>query len=126
MRLALRPAVHQERETGMKLMIFCALASATLFAACGGDDGDDQPPSCQQAFTHYYESGCRYFELATGAEIPLGEMIDSCRDILSTAPATCEDDVENWLFCLDDVPSNSTTNAQCDCSQEQESLLTCE
>jgi hypothetical protein len=109
----------------MKLMFLYAFASAILLAACGGS-GDDEPPSCQQAFTHYYQAGCRYFELATGAEIPLGDMIDSCRGILADAPETCVDDVEDWLFCLDDVPSNSTTDAQCDCSQEQESLLTCE
>jgi hypothetical protein len=109
----------------MKLKILCTIASATLLGACGGG-GSGEPPSCQQALSHYYESGCRYFELATGAEIPLGEIIESCRAVLTDAPTSCEDDVDDWLFCLDAVPSDASSNADCDCSSEQESLLTCE
>ena len=39
--------------------------------------------------------------------------------------ASCDEAIDEWLFCLDGVPEDASTNAECDCSQEQERLLTC-
>jgi hypothetical protein len=108
----------------MRSSIASVVGILLTLAACGGGGGDT--PSCQQAFTHYYESGCRYFDLDSGAEIPLGTMVGECRNILETAPQSCQGEVDDWLVCLDGVPDDANSNADCDCSSEQESLLTCD
>jgi hypothetical protein len=83
-------------------------------------------PSCQQAFTHFYEAGCVYTDLSTGSEIPVGDMIEACRQVLAEAPSICDGEVDDWIVCIDSVQSPSTTNADCDCSSEQEALFICE
>lgn len=99
-----------------------AAGIALLVVGCG----HEEVPTCQQALTHYYEAGCSYYNLDTGAPIPVSEMISSCREALSAAPASCEDDLDDWLVCLGGVDAPASTDADCDCSAEQESLLTCE
>jgi hypothetical protein len=99
------------------------LSVVTLLVACGGDD---PPPSCQQAMTHYYDAGCLFYDLQTGQPIPVNERISFCHQVKAAAPMSCEDDVADWLFCLEGVPSPASSNADCDCTQEQDALLTCE
>jgi hypothetical protein len=101
------------------------MISTMLAAAACGDSGSDAP-SCQQAFTHYYESGCAYINLDTGEATPVGEMVSLCRQALAEAPSSCEDDVLDWILCTSEVPDNVTRNEQCDCSVEFEALYTCE
>jgi len=100
--------------------VIVVLATAAL-TACGGEEA----PSCQQAITHYYQSGCAYYDLQSGRQYSVGEVVGACRDALQVAPASCTDEVEDWLFCMDSVPDPATSNADCDCSYEQERLLTC-
>jgi hypothetical protein len=100
-----------------------AALAAVLLMACGG--GEDVP-SCQEAVTHYYDSGCAFFDLETGDQISAGQAVSDCRFVLANAPPSCENDVEDLIVCLDSVPSDSTTNEDCDCASEQESLLTCD
>lgn len=92
-----------------------------LAGACGGGD---EPPSCQQAFTHYYSAGCTYYDLNTGQPIAVGTMIANCQSAAASA-GRCLDELNDWLYCNDSVPTPSTTNAQCDCSQEFMAAITC-
>jgi hypothetical protein len=94
----------------------------------GGDDdgGDDEPSSCQQAFRHFYDAGCTYMNLESGAPISEGEMVSLCQEVRIAAPPQCEAEVDSWVECIADVPSTVTRDEQCDCSVEQESWLTCE
>lgn len=96
-----------------------------LVAACSGGDGRSVP-TCQQAVSHFYAAGCKFRDLQTGMDVPEGEVTLQCRQLVEAAPGSCVDDVENYRICLNSVPTPSTTNADCDCSAEQEALLTCE
>ena len=101
---------------------FFVVVSVALAAGCGGEE---EVPSCQQAVDHYYSSGCAYYDLETGGQLGAGEVVARCRDALERAPASCDDALDDWLVCLDGVPDDASSNADCDCSQEQERLLTC-
>ena len=93
-----------------------------LVAAC---NSSPPPPSCQQAFTHYYGAGCAYHD-ATGTVITQDMMTANCQTLVAGGlSAQCTSDLDAWLTCNDSVPSPATTNAQCDCSQEQMTLLAC-
>ncbi len=92
----------------------------TLGTACGGDDA---PPSCFDAVSHYYNSGCYYFYLDTGDVVPSSTLVQDCRDIRLIDGSSCQGAVDDWLICLGDVPSNSTTDADCNCSAPQERML---
>lgn len=91
--------------------------------------GEEEVPSCQQAMEHYYGAGCSYYDIDSGDPISAATMVSTCRDALRAADTeapSCADDVDDWIICLADVPSPATINADCDCSVEQEALLTCE
>lgn len=87
-----------------------------LLAACGSDP----PPSCSQALTHYYQAGCEYRNLTTGAQIPVGDMIYTCQGIAANAPDHCQGALDAWLVCLD-----ASAAPDCDCSVEQMAVLRC-
>lgn len=89
-------------------------------AACGTEA--KPAPSCFQAFTHYYDGGCRLVVLATGQVAPVGQVISDCQAEAGQAPASCQDDLDEWLRCIDAV----TPAMQCDCSQTQMALLRCD
>lgn len=93
----------------------------SLVAGCA----EDPPPSCQQAIGHYYQAGCSYYDLNSGAPIAAATMIANCQGAAAEAPAQCQDELDEWLVCNNEVPDHSTTNAQCDCSQALMSLLAC-
>jgi hypothetical protein len=95
-----------------------------LVAACLVGCGEEAP-SCQQAVTHYYDAGCKLVNLATGTDFTKNEIIADCRNTIATFPARCEGELEDLRFCFDSVPSPAKTNADCDCSQEQDALATC-
>lgn len=93
-----------------------------VLVACGGEDA----PSCQQAIGHFYEAGCRLFELAGGRELPQAEAQGRCQDLLVSAPKSCLDELADLRSCWGGVRSPATSNADCDCSSEQDTLLTCD
>jgi hypothetical protein len=102
-----------------------AFLSLGLFA-CGGSS-DKPAPTCQQAIGHYYSAGCSYFDGTVNppAPIPQGQLVTACQDAAINAPASCQDELDTWLGCNNDVPTPSTTNEQCDCSVEYMMLLRC-
>lgn len=99
----------------MRIILGVALA----MAACGGDEGE--APSCQQSVAAYYDGGCTFIDLGTNAPIPEGEVIEQCRQLVLNAPDSCVEVLEDWRRCL---ARSSAPN--CDCSAEQEALLSCE
>lgn len=99
----------------MAMAIVCAMAA-------GGCGGGDSVPSCQEAMEHFYGAGC-LFRDSSGSEIPVNNATGICRQALATPG--CESMTGDWTSCLMSVPEHSTTSAECDCSQEQERLLTC-
>jgi hypothetical protein len=92
-----------------------------MLVGCGGTNDTEEAPTCQQAVTAYYSTGCTFY-LATGEEIPSGEIIVECRSILAEVSGVCQTKMDAWLLCLDSI---SPAEA-CDCSQEQEDLLACD
>jgi hypothetical protein len=105
------------------------LAAVLTVVGCFGGGGDDGPtesdlnsPTCTQAMTHYYESGCAFFD-EFGDQFSLPSMVSSCNQLVIDVPDRCRDEFDDFRECLDAVPANG---ADCDCSPEQEALLTCE
>jgi len=87
----------------------------------------EEPPSCQQAVTHYYDAGCKLVDLSTGVDIPSSTVLSECKALLATAPnSTCESALEDLRSCWGGVTSPAHNNADCDCSPEQDALLTCD
>ena len=89
--------------------------------ACGED-----PPSCQQAVTHYYSVGCSFFDLTTNPPTPYSqnEAITSCKQVNVAVPEQCRDLFDDFMFCMDSAAGQ--TSAGCDCSQEQDALFACD
>lgn len=87
----------------------------------------DPPPSCQQALTHYYASGCSYFDITTNPPTPIAQTqeINTCQNIATAVPPQCRDELDAWLICNEHVPDHATTNIDCDCSAEYMALLEC-
>lgn len=99
------------------------LALAMGLVGRGGD-----PPSCQESLEHYYSAGCVYDDISSGSAVPISEtaIITECEDNSASQPPGCDDAFNAWLVCNDSVPDKSTTNADCDCSQEFMALLDCQ
>jgi hypothetical protein len=100
------------------------LLSLIVAAGCSSNSSGPPPPSCQQAFTHYYAAGCAYHDV-NGNPITADQMTQACLQDAANTPARCKDELNSFLFCNDEVPTPSTTNADCDCSQEQQAFVTC-
>lgn len=91
-------------------------------------NSSDPPPSCQQAVTHYYGSGCYLVDISTTppTNVPANDMIVECQSTSSHLPSGCGDVFDAWVECLGSTPANSSaTSAQCDCSQEQQTMSRC-
>jgi hypothetical protein len=95
------------------------LIAMVLVAACGED-----PPSCQQAVTHYYQSGCTFIG-TSGTATSQQEAFSVCVQINTSVPDECRGEFEDWLECIHETPGSVTTNAQCDCTQESDALFAC-
>jgi hypothetical protein len=104
-----------------KLISLCVVTVMVMVAACGGDD----PPSCQQAITHYYTSGCAFFNTSAGRATTEQEALSACSDINTAVPDQCRGEFESWLSCIHDTPDNAS-GAQCDCTQESDALFACD
>jgi hypothetical protein len=89
-----------------------------FLVACGG--GDDVP-SCQQAMTQYYAAGCALFD-AQGNQYSALDATALCKGARSEAPSRCYDELDDLQVCL----GAAETDADCDCSAEQDAILTCE
>jgi hypothetical protein len=94
-----------------------SVAVVLAMTACGGEE----VPSCQVALTNFYDVGCVFTE--NNAVIPVAEMIQRCKDALGAAPASCEDEMDDYQICLGSVANDT----QCvDCTDEADALLTCD
>jgi len=92
-----------------------------LVAACGGGGSSGPPaPTCQQSVGHYYSVGC-FTKDANGTPYSEDQVRMACLDALAELPAQCRDELDDLRFCF-----NEATAGRCDCSPEQEALLTCE
>ena len=108
------------RDMANKRMVLMAVA---LVTGCGSDSA---PPSCQQSLTHYYASGCMLIDLSSGNQIPRDQEIAACQSALSGAPAKCALAFDQLRVCWDSVINHATTSADCDCSQEQDAVSSCQ
>lgn len=92
--------------------------------ACGGSDA---PPTCQDALTHYYSSGCDLYDLSPGSAVAFSEAtaITDCVNLVETEPSECLGGVNDLIACFGSVPEPSTQNSQCDCSVEQTAVQEC-
>jgi hypothetical protein len=59
------------------------------------------------------------------AQVWPGEVITACRELRETAPDSCQGAIDDWLFCLDEVPDQADSNADCDCNAELERVQRC-
>lgn len=90
--------------------------------ACGGDD----PPSCDEAITHYYDSGCTFVNGDTGRPTTQQEARSACDEIDALVPDRCRGEFESWLSCVNSTPEEAANNADCNCSSETQALVDCE
>ena len=104
--------------------VLCGVLVGAWMTGCGTSE---EPPGCTLASSHYYEAGCSFINLESGADIPLGEWVSSCREVDAIATGSrCEDEMDDLLFCLDDVP-NPAVEADCvACNVELDRLLSCQ
>ena len=104
---------------GRGLLLAIALASLAV-TSCKGDDA---PPSCFDAIDYYYDAGCLYYNLESGEAIAANTIIAACQEIRMDGDDRCQGSVDGWVLCMEDVPSQSTTDADCNCSSELERVL---
>jgi hypothetical protein len=92
-----------------------------------GDSGSDAP-SCMQATSHYYASGCTLFDGSTNPPSTYTQTQAQvlCQNVNSQVPDRCRAEFDNWKSCLGDTIAHATTNADCDCSTEQDALFGCQ
>lgn len=87
--------------------------------ACGSSA--KPAPSCNQAISAYYAAGCAFRDLDTGQNVPRDQVIAECQSGAGSTPPACQDEEDDLLVCL----SESTPAMQCDCSEEQMTLIRC-
>jgi hypothetical protein len=99
-----------------------------LWLCVFGCGSSEKPaPSCQQGISHYYTAGCGYFNGNTAPPtlVPQAEVVTFCQNAASQAPRTCQDELDDWVICNNEVPSPAMNDADCDCSVEYMALLRC-
>jgi hypothetical protein len=94
---------------------------AMMLVACAADDA---PPSCQQAFDHFYAASCTFVDSA--GPIPKATAISQCEALAVEEPRSCRDEFYDWLRCVNAVPSPATSDEQCSCSPAVAALRTCQ
>lgn len=97
---------------------------ALLLGACAGDEA----PSCQTAIGHYYASGCALGDISTNPPMAFTQAKAQtfCQDVNARVPDRCQGEFDDWKTCLDSTPSSAKTNADCNCSNEQDALFGCQ
>lgn len=96
-----------------------SVAVVLAMAACGGTE--EPPPSCQQAMSAYYGSGCSFVNLDTGQPISQQQATSDCQSEAGSTAPVCDDELDAWLTCL----YNTSPAEQCDCSVEQMTYIRC-
>ncbi|MGE3455500.1 MAG: hypothetical protein AB7O24_10345 [Kofleriaceae bacterium] len=43
-----------------------------------------------------------------------------------SAKPQCKPEIEDWLVCINSTQPNATTQADCDCSEDQQAVMTCQ
>jgi hypothetical protein len=100
-----------------------AICLLSVLVACAADD---PPPSCQEAFDHFYAASCTLVDTSTGAQVPKATAITDCNTIATDAPRNCRDEVFDWLRCTLAVPSPAMSDADCRCMAEVTALQSCQ
>lgn len=90
------------------------------FLIMAGCESNSTPPSCQQAFGHYYSLGCTFLD-ATGQTVPQEWITADCQSTAVAASAQCRDELDAWLTCFNDLKQCAASH----CSQEHMTLLDC-
>ncbi len=100
------------------------LMMSVMSAACSSSG---PPPSCQQAMEHYYGAGCVYYDETTTppTTIPQNQMQAACQQVTINAPSSCQDEIDAWLVCNNEVTSPAMSSADCDYSVAFMTLLRC-
>lgn len=88
-------------------------------AACGED-----PPSCQNAVTNFYDAGCMFSD-ANGNPTPLSQANAACQEANASVTDSCRGEFEDWLFCLDDIRAPVSDVICRSCSEEFDALVAC-
>jgi len=96
-----------------------------VIVGCGSDA--KPAPSCQQGLAHYYASGCVYVDTTNNppTTIPQSQMVSFCQAATTQAPASCKDELDDWLRCNNETPPTATKAEDCDCTAEIMSLARC-
>jgi len=104
-----------------------SLILGAMFAVVGCGSDAKPAPTCQQGLAHYYASGCVYLDGTTNppTTISQSDMVTFCQTASTQAPASCRDELDDWLRCDGDTPATATKNEDCDCTAELTSLLRC-
>lgn len=98
-------------------MLVCA---AFCGSACGGES--EPPPSCFQAMSAYYDTGCSFVNLTTGQQITQAQATSDCQtEAARSVSVSCDVALDEWLTCL----YETSPALQCDCSQEHMEWLRC-
>jgi hypothetical protein len=80
--------------------------------------GCGEPPSCQQAVSHYYGAGCTFANVNTGQATTQQQAISACSTINAAVQESCRSKFESWLECIASAPP-------CDCTKESDALFAC-
>jgi hypothetical protein len=97
-------------------MRWVVVVFVVLLVACSSDP----VPTCEQAFGSFYKAGCVWDDPSDArgpAAQPLAVAV--CEYVVGAEPAACRDDIDAWLRCFDDAPT------ECDCTAEQNALIRC-
>jgi hypothetical protein len=95
------------------------LLTATICCACGGED----VPSCQQAVSHYYAAGC-VLVMTNGQNYAELDIVADCKArIAASTGDACDNALDDLRVCFGNVTSPAKSNADCDCSAEQDALV---
>jgi hypothetical protein len=109
--------MHMRILVSLSLVIY-ALSIAFLLGCGSDDDSTGAPPSCARSVGHFYDAGCEYRDSATGATLAQGTVRAYCERWYDELPARCGDVLDEWLACVDSVPSPVSSVADCACPLE--------
>jgi len=94
------------------------LVMAIGLAACGEDD----PPNCQIAITHFYSVGCTFVG-TNGQPTSMTDASTACNTIDMEVPDQCRDEFDDWRQCLFDVRNDMQCGS---CVEETDTLFACQ
>jgi hypothetical protein len=97
---------------------------AILLVLVGGC-GEEEVPSCQDAWTSYYGVGCALIDISTmpPTSYTLNEVVTDCKRVNAAVPDRCQSYFDDLMFCVADVANMNQCAA---CSGEQDALFGCQ